>query len=71
MFGAAGTPSELVERLNGIVNAALRGPAIADKLLPQCIVPKPMQVSEFKAFVDSERTKFGKIVEQANIKLSN
>jgi tripartite-type tricarboxylate transporter receptor subunit TctC len=71
MFGTAGTPPEIVERLNGIINAALEDPAIADKLLPQGIVPKPMKVAEFKAFVDSERTKFGKIVEQANIKLSN
>ena len=71
MFGTAGTPPEIIERLNGIVNSALRDPAIADKLLPQGIVPKPMKVAEFKAFVDSERTKFGKIVEQANIKLSN
>jgi len=71
MFGTAGTPPEIVERLNGIVNAALRDPAIADKMLPQGIVPKPMAVAEFKAFVDAERTKFGRIVEQANIKLSN
>jgi tripartite-type tricarboxylate transporter receptor subunit TctC len=71
MFGTAGTPPEIVERLNGIVNSALRDPAIADKMLPQGIVPKPMKVAEFKAFVESERTKFGKIVEQANIKLSN
>jgi len=71
MFGTAGTPPGIVERLNGIVNTALKDPAIADKLLPQGIVPKPMKVAEFKAFVDSERTKFGKIVEQANIKLSN
>lgn len=71
MFGTAGTPPEIVERLNGIVNTALKDPAIADKLLPQGIVPQPMKVTEFKAFVDSERAKFGKIVEQANIKLSN
>jgi tripartite-type tricarboxylate transporter receptor subunit TctC len=71
MFGTAGTPPEIVERLNGIVNTALKDPAIADKMLPQGIVPKPMKVAEFTAFVDSERTKFGKIVEQANIKLSN
>jgi tripartite-type tricarboxylate transporter receptor subunit TctC len=71
MFGTAGTPPEIIERLNGIVNTALKDPPIADKLLPQGIVPKPMKVAEFKTFVDSERTKFGKIVEQANIKLSN
>src|SRR5262249_45594442 len=71
MFGTAGTPPDIVERLNGIVNTVLEDPAIADKLLPQGIVPKPMKAAEFKAFVDSERTKFGKIVEQANIKLNN
>jgi len=71
MFGTGGTPPEIVERLNSIVNTALKDPAIADKLLPQGIVPKPMKVAEFKAFVDAERTKFGKIVEQANIKFSN
>jgi len=71
MFGTGGTPPEIVERLNSIVNTALKDRAIADKLLPQGIVPKPMKVAEFKAFVDAERTKFGKIVEQANIKLSN
>jgi tripartite-type tricarboxylate transporter receptor subunit TctC len=71
MFGTGGTPPEVIGRLNGIVNMALKDPAIADKMLPQGIVPKPMKVAEFKAFVDSERMKFGKIVEQANIKLSN
>jgi len=71
IFGTAGTPPDVVERLNGIINTALRDPAISDKLLPQGIVPKPMKVAEFKAFVDAERTKFGKIVDQANIKLSN
>jgi tripartite-type tricarboxylate transporter receptor subunit TctC len=71
MFGTAGTPAEIVERLNGIINTALKDPATTDKLLAQGIVPDPMKVTEFKVFVDSERTKFGKIVEQANIKLSN
>jgi tripartite-type tricarboxylate transporter receptor subunit TctC len=71
IFGTAGTPNEIVERLNGIINTALRDPAIAGKLLPQGIVPKPMKVADFKAFVEAERTKFGKIVDQANIKLSN
>lgn len=71
IFGTAGTPPEIVERLNGIINTALKDPDISGKLLPQGIVPKPMKVAELRAFVDAERTKFGKIVEQANIKLSN
>jgi tripartite-type tricarboxylate transporter receptor subunit TctC len=71
IFGTAGTPPGIIERLNSIINTALQDPAISGKLLPQGIVPKPMKVAEFKSFVDAERTKFGKIVEQANIKLSN
>ena len=71
MFGTAGTPPEIVNKLNGIVNTALKDPAISGKLLPQGIVPKVMSAAEFKDFVDKERTKFGKIVDVANIKLSN
>lgn len=71
LFGTAGTPPAVVERLNGIVNKALADPAISSKLLPQGIVPKAMDAAAFKAFVDAERTKFGKIVDQAQIKLSN
>ncbi len=71
MFATAGTPQPIVERLNGIVNKALKDPAISGKLLPQGIVPKPMTATEYKAFVTSETAKFGKIVQQANIKLSN
>jgi tripartite-type tricarboxylate transporter receptor subunit TctC len=71
IFGTAGTQPAIVERLNGIINTALKDPSISGKLLPQGIVPKVMDVAEFKTFVDAERTKFGKIVDQANIKLSN
>jgi len=71
MFATAGTPPEVIDRLNGIVNTALKDPAISDKLMAQGIVPKLMTTTEYKSFVDSETGKFGKIVEQANIKLNN
>src|SRR5262249_50216278 len=71
MFATAGTPPAVVTRLNGIINAALKDPAIAQKLMVQGIVPKTLGPAEFKAFVDSETAKFGKIVQDANIKLSN
>lgn len=70
LFITAGTPQPIVDRLNGIINAALNDKAIVDKLLPQGIVPKPMTPAEYKKFVESETTKFGKIVQQANIKLA-
>jgi tripartite-type tricarboxylate transporter receptor subunit TctC len=34
-------------------------------------VPRLMTAKEFESFVESETEKFGKIVEQANIKLEN
>jgi tripartite-type tricarboxylate transporter receptor subunit TctC len=71
LFITAGTPPEIVDRLNGIVNKALKDPAIVDKLMPQGIVPKTMSPKEYKSFVESETAKFGKIVQQANIKLAD
>ncbi len=71
LFTTGGTPQPIVDRLNGIVNAALKDPAIADKLNPQGIVPRPMNAADFKKFVASESEKFGKIIVQANIKVAN
>ena len=71
MFATGGTPQPIVDRLNGIVNTALKNPAIADKLIPQGIVPRPMNAADFTKFVESESEKFGKIIVQANIKVAN
>jgi tripartite-type tricarboxylate transporter receptor subunit TctC len=71
LFITAGTPPAIVNRLNGIVNKALKDPEIADKLMVQGIVPKTMSPAEYKAFVDSETAKFGRIVQAANIKVSD
>jgi len=71
MFATGGTPPEIIDWLNSIINTALKDPAIANKLIPLGIVPRPMNAVEYKKFVDSETEKFGKIVMQANIKLEN
>jgi tripartite-type tricarboxylate transporter receptor subunit TctC len=69
MFAPAGTSSDIVGRLNTIVNDTLEDKAIASKLMVQGIVPKTMSVAEFKSFVTSETAKFGKIVKEAHIEL--
>jgi tripartite-type tricarboxylate transporter receptor subunit TctC len=71
MFGTAGTPPDIITRLNAIVNTALTDKPLVDKLLVQGIVPKLLTPTECKSFVNSETAKFGKIVQEANIKLSN
>jgi tripartite-type tricarboxylate transporter receptor subunit TctC len=71
MFAPAGTPEPIVNKLNEVVNGGLRDKAIADNLTAQGIVPRLMTAAEYKTFVTAEAAKFGKIVEQANIKLQN
>jgi tripartite-type tricarboxylate transporter receptor subunit TctC len=71
MFAPAGTPEPVVNRLNEVLNGGLREKSIADNLIGQGIVPRLMSASEYRAFVAAEAEKFGKIVEQANIKLQN
>ena len=57
----------MIARLNEIANAALRDPAVAQKLETQGIVPRPMPPAELRAFVDAEIKKFGEIMTRANI----
>jgi tripartite-type tricarboxylate transporter receptor subunit TctC len=71
LFITAGTPPALVDRLNGIINKALKDPGIANKLMVQGIVPKTMSPAEYKSFVASETAKFGQIVQAADIKVSD
>ena len=71
MFGTAGTPHDIITRLNAVVHTALTDQSIIDKLLVQGIVPKLLTPAECERFVSSESEKFGKIVQEANIKLSN
>ncbi len=67
----AGTPEPIVTRLNEVMNASLRDRKIAETLDIQGIVPRPMSAPDYRAFVVAEAEKFGRIVQQANIKLQN
>jgi tripartite-type tricarboxylate transporter receptor subunit TctC len=71
MFAPAKTPGDILDRLNGVINAALRDPATADKLMIQGIVPKPISVADFTKFVHAESDKFAKIAKEANIRVEN
>jgi tripartite-type tricarboxylate transporter receptor subunit TctC len=69
VFTTGGTSAAIIDRLNGIINTALKQPKIADTLTKQGIVPRPMSAAEFGKFVAAETEKFGKIVKAAHIKL--
>jgi tripartite-type tricarboxylate transporter receptor subunit TctC len=71
LFAPAATPGAIVARLSEIANAALRDKVIAQKLEVQGIVPRPLTPAEFRSFVAGDAEKFGRIVQQANIKADN
>lgn len=71
MFAPAKTPPAVVKALNAVVASAVADRTFSDKLMTQGIVPRPMGVDEFGAFVRSDTAKFGQIIKDANITLGN
>jgi tripartite-type tricarboxylate transporter receptor subunit TctC len=71
MFAPAKTPRPVLEALNGAANAGLKDKALADKLMVQGIIPRPLGLDEAGAFVHSESAKFAMIAKQAHIEVAN
>jgi tripartite-type tricarboxylate transporter receptor subunit TctC len=71
LFAPAATPAPIIARFNEIVAAGLRDRPIAEKLELQGIVPRVLAPAEARSFVVAEAEKFGRIVQQANIKAEN
>ena len=62
------TPTEIIDRLNKEINAALADPKIKARLADLGAVPMPMTPAEFGKFIASETDKWGKVIRAANIK---
>jgi tripartite-type tricarboxylate transporter receptor subunit TctC len=62
------TPTEIVERLNKEINAALVDPAMKARLAELGCIPMPMTSAEFGKFIANETEKWGKVIRAANIK---
>lgn len=67
----SGTPSEIIERLNGAIQETLAQPEIRDKIVRSGadLVDKPKGPKEFGALVRAEIAKWKKVVDTAGIKL--
>jgi tripartite-type tricarboxylate transporter receptor subunit TctC len=71
-FGAvapAGTPSEVIKRLNLEISNALSTADVRDKALSAGAEPFPTSPQEFAAYIREETKKWGEVVKAANIKL--
>lgn len=68
LFGPAGMPPELVDRINKDVQRALGSPEIKERLAGLGAEPMPMTPAEFRAFTRNDVEVSAKIVKAAGIK---
>ena len=69
LVAPAGTPPEILARINSDVVAILRDPAIAARIQGLAMIPAPTTPAEFGAFVRAEIAKWGEVARAANVRL--
>ena len=69
VLAPAGTPREIVDRLNGILVKALRAPDVRERLASQGAEPIANTPEQFTAQMKTDLVKWAKVVKDANIKL--
>jgi tripartite-type tricarboxylate transporter receptor subunit TctC len=67
LFAPAGTPADVVARINADVNAALKDPAVREAMTRQGLIVGGGSAAEFKAFIDSEGKTWGAIIKKVGI----
>ncbi len=68
LFAPAGTPGELVSRLNADLRAVLAMPDVAANLNGQGATPSPTSPDDFSKFIKAESAKYGLLVKATGIK---
>jgi tripartite-type tricarboxylate transporter receptor subunit TctC len=69
VMAPAGTPRELVARLNADINKAMRVPEVRARLERVGTQLKEQSADEFNAFMKAELVKYAKLVKAADIKI--
>jgi tripartite-type tricarboxylate transporter receptor subunit TctC len=67
LFAPAGTPAEVVNRINADVNAALKDEGVRQAFIKQGLIPGGGSPAEFKAFIDTESAKWGNVIRKVGI----
>ncbi|MBL8377661.1 MAG: tripartite tricarboxylate transporter substrate binding protein [Burkholderiales bacterium] len=68
LFAPAGTPREVVAKINADTNRALVSPDIRTRIIDSGGEPQGGTVEEFAAFIRSEIVRNGKLIKDANIR---
>jgi len=69
MLAPAGTPADIVQRVNADMVRVLRDPATVKAMLAAGAEPKPGTPEEFGAFLQAELAKWSKVIKAAGIKV--
>ena len=69
LLAPAGTPTAILEKLNGTVMKALESPDVRERLLAQGAEPMPGSPQVFANFMRDEMAKWAPVVKQAGVKL--
>jgi tripartite-type tricarboxylate transporter receptor subunit TctC len=67
LLAPAGTPPEVVGRLNGAVNAALGKPELAANFLKEGAIATPLTPAQFGAVIVEDIERWKKLAKQQNI----
>ena len=67
MVAPAGTPADVVARLNAVINAALKVPEVIADLAKQGAEPEGGSAAEFDRYLRKEITKWTKVIRDAKI----
>ena len=68
-FVPAGTPKEIVDKLNGYLKKALADPDVAKKLMTQTLDPMYMTPEEFAQRLKSDYEKYGRVIKLSGAKI--
>ena len=67
LFAPAGTPAEVVTRINADVNAVLKEPTAREQFAKQGLIVGGGTSAEFRAFIEAESAKWGAIIRRVGI----
>jgi tripartite-type tricarboxylate transporter receptor subunit TctC len=68
LYAPAGTPKDIITRLNAEVVKTLAMPDVKTRLLDAGIIATPSSPEAFAAYMQAETKKWAKVVKDANIK---
>jgi len=68
LFAPAGTPQAVIDKLNAATIKAIRSPELQEAIHGMAYEPWTLASTEFRAFLQSDFAKWGKVAKLANIK---